>query len=748
MFRIVTSHPRFRSGVVAILAVLTVLTFCLTLHPRSSSAGPIEDRLRESLDRLDTHDLQTGVLYDRVLPLSGIERFQGDGRAVASQGLWLQMYEELRRSSSDPGRRWAAEALIERARQRQDAVPLGLVFDRYERIRSDALERGALEIHDGHLVRGTGDAFESHTAFAAAALRGWTYHGSEVRFVLDREDFVSNQTGTPRLEADLDDGLGYRTIGFDRPVTARYASTGAKTLRLRATTADGTTLQAAFEFVVRALAAPAPNDTLHVTGTVPYLGGVASGDAYVDLAPGHTQIQNPVVVVEGFDLDNSMNWDELYALLNQENLIETLRADGYDAIVLNFTDATDYLQRNAFALVDLLQQVQGIVGPQTTIALAGASMGGLVSRYALAYMETNGLPHSVRTFISFDVPHLGANIPLGIQYWINFFSGQSASAATFLAELNKPAARQMLVYHYTSPAGSTGQPDPLRGTFATDLAAIGNWPTQPRLVAIANGSDNATGEPFAAGAQIIQWNYSDLVAGITGNVWAVPNATSTKIFDGKTRVLFITTASQTVTVSGTQPYDNAPGGYRGSMAQLDSVAAPYGDIVALSPNHCFIPTVSALAYNTTDLFHNIEADPNPVANTPFDVIYSQATNQEHVAITPQNAAWFRSEVEMGVTGVEPIAGADFGLRRPWPNPSSGPVRITFSLARPEHVDLRVFTVDGREVANLARGVLGAGRHDVSWTGRDARGTATASGVYFVRLATEGRVETRRVVRFR
>jgi surfactin synthase thioesterase subunit len=61
-------------------------------------------------------------------------------------------------------------------------------------------------------------------------------------------------------------------------------------------------------------------------------------------------------------------------------------------VVLNFTDATDYLQRNAFVLVNLLQQIQGIVGPQTTVALAGASMGGLVSRYALAYMETNGLP--------------------------------------------------------------------------------------------------------------------------------------------------------------------------------------------------------------------------------------------------------------------------------------------------------------------------------------------------------------------
>ncbi|HKO21509.1 MAG TPA: FlgD immunoglobulin-like domain containing protein [Candidatus Eisenbacteria bacterium] len=743
MLRAVASHRRLRSLVACAALVLVGL-----LTAGRAFATVIDDQLRESLSRLDTSDLKTGVLYDRVLPLSGIDRFQGDGRAVASRGLWRQIYEELRRASADPNQRPSADALIERARSRLSAVPLAVVLDDYERIRSDALERGAIENRGGHLVRGTGDAFALQTAFAATALHEWTYRGSEVRFVLDRDDFVSNRKGAvPRLQADLDDGLGFRAVSFDRPLTAHYIATGTKTLRLRATI-NGETLEAAFEFAVRALATPAPDDTIHAVGTIPYLGGTATGDGYVYLAPGHTQLVNPAVVVEGFDLDNSMNWDELYALLNEENLIENLRADGYDAVVLNFTDATDYLQRNAFVLVDLLQQVQARVGSQVSLSLAGASMGGLVSRYALAYMETNGMPHAVRTFLSFDVPHLGANIPLGIQYWINFFSGQSADAAVFLSELNRPAARQMLVHHYTDPAGTTGQPDPLRGSFATDLASVGNWPGQPRLVAIANGSDNGTGEPFAAGAQIIQWSYSDILAGITGNVWAVPNGTSTKIFDGKIRVVFITTASQAVTVSGTLPYDNAPGGSRASMAQLDSVAAPYGNIVALSPSHCFIPTVSALSYATPDLFHNIAADPNPVANTPFDAIYSQGTNQEHVAITPQNAAWIRSEMEMGVTAVEPVAGVGVGLRMPWPNPSSGAVRIGFSLARSEKVDLQVFSVDGRQVARLARGVWSAGNHEVAWNGRNSRGVDAAPGVYFLRFAAEDRVETRRLVRLK
>jgi len=746
VLRILTPHLRLRPA--AFLALAVVALSLSHPNPRGAFAGPIEDRLAQVLERLDTRDLHTGVLYNRVLPLSGIDRFGGDGRAVASRLLWRQMYEELRRSSADPSQRPTAETLIQRARLRRDAVSLAAVFDAYERIRPDAVEQGAVEIRDGHLLRGRGEAFEARTAFAAAALRRWTYHGNEVRFLLERSDYFSNRAGAvPRLEVDLGDGLGFRSITFDQPLTARYAETGAKTLRLRATTADGTTAEAAFAFSVRALAAPAPDDTIHVAGTIPHLGGVASGEAYVYLAPGRTHLVNPVIVVEGFDLYNDMNWDELYELLNQENLIETLRSDGYDAVVLNFTDATDYLQRNAYVVVDLLQELSALVPAQVTVALAGASMGGLVSRYALAYMETNGLPHSVRTFISFDSPHKGADIPLGIQYWVKFFSTQSDAAATFLSLLDRPAARQMLVYHYTDPAGSTGQPDPLRGTFAADLAALGDWPSQPRLVAIANGSDNGSGQGFAAGAKIVGWNHSDLFLAITGDVWAVPDVTSTMIFDGRLRILFSTT-TQSVTVNGTQPYDSAPGGSRASMAELDSVDAPGGDIVALYPSHCFIPTVSALAYDTADLYHSIAADPDPVTNTPFDAIYSQGTNQEHVAITSQNAAWIRDEVGLNVTAASPIAGVEVRLRRPWPNPAAGPVRIGFSLARPAAVDLRVFSVDGREVAKLARGVWSAGNHEVAWGGRDSRGANAASGVYFVRFATEGRVETRRLVRFR
>jgi putative serine esterase DUF676 len=745
---VLISAPYLRSRLASAMPA-AALTFALILAiAHGALAGPVEDRLQAALGALDTRELKTGVLYDRVLPFSGIERFTGDaGSAVASRSVWRQLYEELRRASADPSRRPAAEDLIERARRHDDAIPLALVFDDYERIRPDALERGALAERGGRLVRGSGQAYERRTAFAAAALREWTYRGADVRFVLARDDYFSNRSGeAPRLEADLGDGVGFRVMSFDRPLSARYAAPGVKAVRVRATGADGDVREASFAFTVRALAAPTPDDTMFVTGTIPYLGGVASGQAYVYLAAGHSGLVNPVVAVEGFDIDNSMNWDELYALLDQQQLIENLRAEGYDFVVLNFLDATDYIQRNAFVLVELLQRLRATLPPQKTVPLAGASMGGLVGRYALAYMEKNGIDHGVRTYISFDGPHLGANIPLGIQYWVKFFSSQSSEAAYLLSRLDRPAARQMLVYHYTDPPVGQ-QPDPLRTTFLADLDALGGWPFQTRRVAIASGSDHGVWLGFVPSAQIIDWSYSNFLVNVRGNVWAVPNGPNMKIFDGRIRILISATEEQ-VYIAGTQPYDAAPGGTRATMAEMDAVPAPYGDIVALYPSHCFVPTSSALAYTASDLFHDISADPDPLSHTPFDAIYAQATNQEHIAITAENAAWIRNEVEMGVTAVEPIAGARSGRLTPMPNPSSGPVRVAFALDRPGAVDLRVFALDGREVATLTRSVWDAGNHEVAWSGRDAHGANVRAGVYIVRYSTGGAAETRRIVRLR
>jgi len=697
---------------------------------------------------------RTGVLYDRVVPLARLGDLDGGpATPIVDRARWRQAWDELRRSSlaAPTGPDLAALDEVARASVRAGVLPIALMDRAFEHIRPGALDDGTLREDAGRLRFAAGanaTALQSARAVAAAVLAPPTYRGSDVTFELDPALLLTEGAPPREIAVDFADGLGPRRIAPGERVRVRYTHTGTYVLEARVTRPDGSVARTRFSFPVAALATPLPDDTLHVTASIPYLGAYGTGDAYVALAPGHVAIQNPVVVIEGFDTDNSMNWDELYTLLNQQNLLETLRADGFDAIVLNFTDATEDLQQNAFVVEELIQQVQALVPGSTTLALVGASMGGLCSRYALAYMETHALPHRVRTWISFDGPQAGADIPLGMQYWIQFFASQSTSAADFLATLNRPAARQMLLYHLTDPPTNGAVPDPMRAAFLADLSSIGNWPQLTRRVAVANGSGRAANQGFAPRDLLIRWEYNDILVGLTGNVWALPGAVNDTIFHGRQRVLFSTT-TRVIMASNTQTWDGAPGGSRASMAQLDTTAAPYGDIIALHPSHCFIPTISSLALSTTNPFFDVGAAGDISALTPFDAVFWPDANEEHVSLTAASAAFVRAEVEAGTLAVGPSSGAGAGGRLAMsvgPNPFGSSLRVTFTLPRAGHAEVRVYGVDGRVVRVLCSGAYDAGAHEVVWDGADSNGKRAAPGVYWVRAHSEVEATTRRIVR--
>jgi len=275
-----------------------------------------------------------------------------------------------------------------------------------------------------------------------------------------------------------------------------------------------------------------------------------------------------------------------------------------------------------------------------------------------------------------------------------------------------------------------------------DFAAVGSYPSEPRKVAVANGSGEQAGQGFSAGDQIIRYEYNTFPIGIRGNVWAVPDAVSHTIFDGNIRIFLFPTDQLTVTVSGTRPYDTAPGGRRDSMAQMDATPTPYGDIVALFTHHCFIPTVSALDLAVNDLFYDIAGDPNLALLTPFDAVYFPAENQDHMAITSQTAAWLIAELESGVTAIEAAGAPSFlDLSMPLPNPASSTVSIRYATGRRGPVELAVYDVRGRRVATVLDGSDRAPGPGVA----NMNVGELPSGVYFVRLRAEGRSLARKLV---
>lgn len=748
---------------VAIFTFFLVIAFVgLTLMlwlAAPAAAQNSGDMLREALATLDADWISTGRLYDRVLPLSGLRKLDGrfDAPPVAPIQ-FRQALDELRLSAvaaeSWPRARPRGADLRERARAlrathaiaARPVIEIAIMDLAYQTIRPDALERGALllsadsEHAGGRLDPAPGitaaDLLTEHRAVAAMPLVQITHHGARTAVLLPGDLVIAEQP--LQIAIDLDDGAGLRPLEPDQPARVRYETVGRKKIRLRLTTPSGTVRWTGFHLDVAALDTPSPSDVWPLTASIPYGGAAASGEAYIYLAEEHTAVTDPIVVVEGFDLDDSLGWPELYALLNQENLLEDLRAAGRDAVVLNFASATDPIQRNAFLLVELLQTLAAQLPSGKTYPIIGASMGGLVARYALTWLEDQGLSHSCDLLISFDVPHGGADIPLGLQHWVDFFAGESDEAAFLLSRLGTPAARQMLLYHHTATSGSTAAPDPLFAQFVTDLSALGSWPSQPRLVAVINGSGAGQDQGFAPGDQLIAYEYYSFLVDIIGNIWALPDGSSQVVFHGLIDLIWpLPDTQRIVTVAGTLPWDGAPGGYRASLAQLDTTGVTYGDIIALHDNHAFIPTVSSLALAGADPF----LDLTEVADIPpFAAFYMPQVNEEHVAVTPASREWFLAEILGTATDVYPGALAALNaplLAAALPNPFNPRTEITFALPHEGAVRLWIADVRGRRLRDLVTDRLGTGRHTAAWDGRDANGSNLASGVYLAVLEHAG-----------
>lgn len=152
-----------------------------------------------------------------------------------------------------------------------------------------------------------------------------------------------------------------------------------------------------------------------------------------------------------------------------KNLITTLRDTGFDVIIVNqpnyvrngvkIDGGSDFIERNAMNLASLLKKLNQTLlanNSNNKIVIVGPSMGGQISRYALAWMEKKfaetGLAqynHNTRLWVAFDSPNLGSNVPLGDQALINLLGEDSTNAETKYKEyLGSTASKELLIeYH-------------------------------------------------------------------------------------------------------------------------------------------------------------------------------------------------------------------------------------------------------------------------------------------------------------
>lgn len=79
-----------------------------------------------------------------------------------------------------------------------------------------------------------------------------------------------------------------------------------------------------------------------------------------------------------------------------------------------------------------------------------------------------------------------------------------------------------------------------------------------------------------------------------------------------------------------------------------------------------------------------------------------------------------------------------------PNPAPGAVTIRYEMPQAAHLSLDVVDAAGRVVRRLELGERGGGPRFTTWDGRDSKGVAVASGIYFVRLRADDRSRVAKV----
>ncbi|MDQ6482155.1 RICIN domain-containing protein [Dyadobacter sp. LHD-138] len=536
---------------------------------------------------------------------------------------------------------------------------------------------------------------------------------------------------------------GEKTVLFTINLNNGTQKTGRATITVTAEPQGGSS-------VARTLSYPSIDDISMIDSTdiwaaIPFQGydeSTASpgyGQYLTYYAEGRSQLRKPIIIIDGFDPAEERNAHNIYHRRLLYNLTPTLESklgnelrrntpgNGYDVIILNLpkyeytagtelicpfwsqlfggtvsggcyyedvkkyrTGGGDYIERNAFVLVALINRVNAQLqanGSAEKIAVIGPSMGGLISRYALRYMEQNALNANCKLWVSFDSPHHGANVTLGLQFWLKIMEKISPEAGVALHEqLESPAAKQMAIQHHLgkSAGGKVYGAPGFRDRFAQTMNSMG-FPqsTCMRKVALNNGSKVGTFQNYNKCAQSmkVSGELKPLVYPLTcwallpGLFWLTKKVCDYPImeaiaytapaydeacFIAKLKLAGHYDDGYVIAGNGQPSMDLLPGAYQNLFLKVTQKAAKEKWVYQTTPeinftNVSFIPSVSAFALKNLNRDWGASLNGiNVPVDTPFDAIYAPDLNEEHTAVTKSGVDFIRTQLAIADQSCAPV----------------------------------------------------------------------------------------------
>lgn len=524
---------------------------------------PMNTELRKLFANISYPDPNIKFLYDRSVKQTDTTFYARVNYDTSYATNWFNIYEDVYYAAHDTMPLPRIPSVINYMETTgNDTIPFGLIDLEYYVIKPIALSTPTYFIFDtiNNLLfdepSRPGSPFASNergnNIFTASPLKEDADGATQV-FKINPQylfiDFYNNQyyNAPNSLYIDFDDGNGFIAINSTslNYITINYPLPGLKIIKTAIKNSAGAIVKLSTSSITvnfpTGYESDTPDGELNLDGlNVSYWNSCDE-----------KKFRKAIIYLEGFDLGDGIlksnrTAQEVYEQMIKANPLADIQNFGYDIYVVDWENSRIDIRFNAAYVVQLIEYLkQQYKENDQQFIIIGESMGGLVGRYALCFMESpfyatgNYTPlfqdltdpsnaaylathpnlllapakyrdkdalikkHRTRLLITLDSPHQGANVPLSIQLvyantmktigGIMFGPIQGFAAKAFNEFLDAKAARQMLVYHYNTkfpiaPPAFGYNASPSYYGLQASFKQLGDFPKECKIMALSGGS--------------------------------------------------------------------------------------------------------------------------------------------------------------------------------------------------------------------------------------------------------------------
>lgn len=502
---------------------LIVIALMLAHLVKAQSEYPNLVETRRAFQPMLDYNIPSGILTDVNLGNAVLDRHRGFETDSMNDPIeFLDIVQNLKNSASNYNILPSKDRILSSIAEFKKAgfVPISLIHHSYAFLEDSAYFNEIIE-HDSNTnifsFKSDPQYYFNLDTVKAFAIHGNVENALTVRFVFPAE-LIFSDGPLPDIYVDFGDHNGWKLVEPNKPYTITYPDYEGPfkphLVRIKwqdKLSPEGFKPETPGLFNLFKVTPPDYESLISNIALSNVCTGPETtdfGDARFSIKYGKAQsfskqLKKPFILIEGFDIDlnpndnkfGSIDWTTFSEGLSfdernrptRENLkdlkilAERLYNENYDCIFVDFKNGAGDLYKNSNALIRIIQWVNQNKQSDEELVVMGASMGGLIARYALRVMEIEGCSPCVKLYGTFDSPHQGANLPLSIQYAVKGMAHLSTDADLAYKLLFLKGAQQMLVDNLSDPNKT------IRNQWQNSLNEIGH-PQSPKRIAITNGS--------------------------------------------------------------------------------------------------------------------------------------------------------------------------------------------------------------------------------------------------------------------